>query len=126
MIVLAVLTALFGVASTMTLSVIERSWESALLRALGFTRAQLRRTLVVESSLIALAGAVLGALVGGASAILLVIAVSRDDDLRMVVSIPFGQLAALFVAVGVAGVLAAALPARRAASASIVAGPSEH
>ena len=42
MIGLAVLTALFGVASTMTLSVIERSWESALLRALGFTRAQLR------------------------------------------------------------------------------------
>ncbi|KJK48647.1 hypothetical protein UK23_16635 [Lentzea aerocolonigenes] len=126
MIGLAVLTALFGIANTMTLSVIERTWESALLRALGFTRAQLRRTLVVESSLIALTGAVLGAVVGGASAALLVVAVSRDDDLRMVVSVPFGQLAALFVAVGIAGVLAAVLPARRAASASIVAGMSDH
>ncbi|MDT7785715.1 MAG: putative transport system permease protein [Pseudonocardiales bacterium] len=125
MIGLAVLTALFGIANTMTLSVIERTWESALLRALGFTRAQLRRMLVVESSLIALTGAVLGAVVGGAAAVLLVVAVSQDDDLAMVVSVPFGQLAALFVAVGIAGVLAAVLPARRAASASIVAGMSE-
>ncbi|MGW6932631.1 ABC transporter permease [Lentzea sp. NPDC054927] len=125
MIGLAVLTALFGIANTMTLSVIERTWESALLRALGFTRAQLRRMLVVESSLIALTGAVLGAVVGGAAAVLLVLAVSQDDDLRMVVSVPFGQLAALFAAVGIAGVLAAVLPARRAARASIVAGMSE-
>ncbi len=126
MIGLAVLTALFGIASTMTLSVIERSWESALLRALGFTRAQLRGVFVVESSLIALTGAVLGAAVGGASAVLLVLALSQDDDLRMVVSVPFGQLAVLFLAVGIAGVLAAVLPARRAASASIVAGLSDH
>lgn len=125
MIGLAVLTALFGIANTMTLSVIERTWESALLRALGFTRAQLRRMLVVESSLIALTGAVLGAVAGGAAAVLLVLAVSQDDDLRMVVSVPFGQLAVLFVAVGIAGVLAAVLPARRAASASIVAGMAE-
>ncbi len=125
MIGLAVLTALFGIANTMTLSVIERTWESALLRALGFTRAQLRRMLVVESGLIALTGAVLGAVVGAAAAVLLVVAVSQDDDLAMVVSVPFGQLAALFVAVAIAGVLAAVLPARRAASASIVAGMSE-
>ncbi|MEU0881393.1 FtsX-like permease family protein [Lentzea sp. NPDC005914] len=125
MIGLAVLTALFGIANTMTLSVIERTWESALLRALGFTRAQLRTMLVVESSLIALTGAVLGAVVGGAAAVLLVVAVSQDDDLAMVVSVPFGQLAALFVAVAIAGVLAAVLPARRAASASIVAGMAE-
>ncbi|MGZ3145874.1 FtsX-like permease family protein [Lentzea chajnantorensis] len=126
MIGLAVLTALLGIASTMTLSVLERRWESALLRALGFTRAELRRVLLVESSLIALAGAVLGALVGGTAAVLLVVALSRDDELRMVVSVPFGQLVALFLAVGVAGVLAAVLPARRAASASIVAGLSDH
>lgn len=125
MIGLAVLTALFGIASTMTLSVLERTRESALLRALGFTRAQLRQMLVVESILIALTGAVLGAVVGAASAALLVVAVSRDDDLRMTVSVPYSQLAVLFLAVGIAGVLAAVLPARRAASASIVAGMSD-
>lgn len=125
MIGLAMLTALLGVASTMTLSVFERTKESSLLRALGFTRGQLRRMLVVESILIALSGAVLGAVAGAASAALLVVAVSRDDDLRMTVSVPYGQLAALFLAVGIAGVLAAVLPARRAASTSIVAGMSD-
>ncbi|SFR04095.1 putative ABC transport system permease protein [Lentzea waywayandensis] len=125
MIGLAMLTALLGIASTMTLSVFERTRESSLLRALGFTRAQLRGMLVVESILIALSGAVLGAVAGAASAALLVVAVSRDEDLPMTVSVPYGQLAALFVAVSVAGVLAALLPARRAASVSIVAGMSD-
>jgi putative ABC transport system permease protein len=42
---LALLIALFGNSNTLTLSVIERTRESALLRALGLTRGQLRRML---------------------------------------------------------------------------------
>ena len=64
----AVLIALIGVANTLSLSVIERTRESATLRAIGMTRGQLRRSLAVEALLIALssglAGLVLGTLFG--------------------------------------------------------------
>ena len=47
----AVLIALVGVSNTLSLSVIERTRESALLRAMGLTRGQLRRALAVEGLL---------------------------------------------------------------------------
>jgi putative ABC transport system permease protein len=50
---LAILIALFGISSTLTLSVIERTRESALLRLLGLTRGQLRRMLLCEAVLAA-------------------------------------------------------------------------
>ena len=66
----AVLIALIGVANTLSLSVIERTRESATLRAIGMTRGQLRRSLAVEALLISLvsgvAGIVLGTLFGWA------------------------------------------------------------
>lgn len=66
----AVLIALIGVANTLSLSVIERTKESATLRAIGMTRGQLKRSLAVEALLISLvsglAGVVLGTLFGWA------------------------------------------------------------
>lgn len=68
LIAVAVLIALVGVANTLSLSVIERTRESATLRAIGMTRGQLRRSLAVEALLLALvsgvAGIVLGTLFG--------------------------------------------------------------
>lgn len=55
---------------------------------------------------------------------LLVTAMSREQN-ELVVSVPFGQLGVLLLAAGVAAVLAAVLPARRAAGASIVGGMAD-
>src|SRR5699024_3134271 len=61
---LTVVIALLGVANTLSLSVMERRRESAMLRALGLTRGQLRGMLAIEGVMIAGAGAVIGILAG--------------------------------------------------------------
>ncbi|WP_219464306.1 ABC transporter permease, partial [Nonomuraea rhizosphaerae] len=113
---LAILISLLGIANTLSLSVHERTRESALLRALGLTRAQLRRMLSVEALVLGLVGALVGVVLGvvfGWAAIRALI----DGALY---ELPVAQVA-LFVALsGLAGVAAALLPARRAARASIV------
>ncbi|QFY06812.1 FtsX-like permease family protein [Nonomuraea phyllanthi] len=113
---LAILISLLGIANTLSLSVHERTRESALLRALGLTRAQLRRMLSVEALVLGLIGALVGVVLGVAFGWAAIMAMLDGA----VFSAPVGQIA-LFVALsGVAGVLAAVLPARRAARASIV------
>lgn len=113
---LAVLISLLGIANTLSLSVHERTRESALLRALGLTRPQLRRMLSIEALILGLIGAMVGVVLGvtfGWAA-----ARTLTDDL--VFDLPVLQILAFVVVSGLAGVLAAVLPARRAARASIV------
>ncbi|WP_113703915.1 ABC transporter permease [Nonomuraea lactucae] len=113
---LAILISLLGIANTLSLSVHERTRESALLRALGLTRPQLRRMLSVEALVLGLIGALVGVALGGVFGWAAVRAMIDGASF----SVPGGQIA-LFVALsGLAGVLAAVLPARRAARASIV------
>ncbi|MFD4670482.1 ABC transporter permease [Lentzea sp. NPDC058450] len=121
---LALIIALFGIANTLTLSVLERTRESALLRALGLTRGQLRQMLVVESILMALIGAVVGVLLGAGFGWLLVEAIS-NPEFQISFSIPFGQIGVMLGLAVIAAVIAAALPARRAAKNSVVAGMAE-
>lgn len=117
----AVLIALIGVANTLSLSVLERTRESALLRALGLTRGQLRGMLAVEAVLIAGVAALLGILLGtvygslGAQAALGSLGVVTP-------SIPWLQLAGVLVVATVAGLAASVVPARRAARLSPVQG----
>ncbi|GAA3471030.1 ABC transporter permease [Nonomuraea roseola] len=113
---LAILISLLGIANTLSLSVHERTRESALLRALGLTRAQLRRMLSVEALVLGLIGALVGVTLGIAFG-WAAVRTMMDGATLMV---PFAQIA-LFVALsGLAGVVAAVLPARKAARASIV------
>ncbi|GLZ29626.1 ABC transporter substrate-binding protein [Lentzea sp. NBRC 105346] len=121
---LAVVIALFGIANTLTLSVLERTRESALLRALGLTKGQLRQMLVVESILMALIGATIGLALGVGFGWILTTAMSTDK-FSLTFAVPYGSIGAMLAAAVVAAIVAAALPARRAARTSVVAGMAE-
>ena len=105
--------AVLGIVNTLALSVIERTREVGLLRAIGMQRRQLRRMIRLESIAIALLGAVLGIVMGVVFGVVLQRAIA-DQGLD-VLSIPWVQLALFVVVAAVVGVLAAWLPARRAA-----------
>ena len=122
---LAVLIALFGISNTLTLSVIERTRESALMRALGLTRGQLRRMLLTEALLMALLAIALGVGLGAGFGWAMVHAFVKSTGGQGVISIPFAEIG-LFAAIGAVAALAAAvLPARRAARVSVVSAMAE-
>lgn len=109
---LAIVIAVLGIVNTLALSVIERTREIGLLRAVGLGRRQLRRMIRLESTVIALLGAVLGIGLGIVFGIALQQALAGEGIDRL--DIPVLQLVAfLVVAVGV-GVAAALGPALRA------------
>jgi putative ABC transport system permease protein len=110
---LAVVIAVLGIVNTLALSVIERTREIGLLRAVGLSRRQLRTMLRLESVAIALLGAVLGVGLGLAGGWALQRALASDGI--DVLAIPAGQLAVFVALAGIVGVLAALWPGRRAA-----------
>jgi putative ABC transport system permease protein len=109
---LAIVIAVIGIVNTLGLSVLERTRELGLLRAIGLTRRQLRRMVTLESIAIALLGAVLGLVIGVLFGVLLRQALSED---LTSLGLPLGQLVAFLVVAVVVGVLAAIVPAIRAA-----------
>jgi putative ABC transport system permease protein len=110
---MALVIALFGIANTLALSVLERTREIGLLRAVGMSRAQVRSTVRWESVLIALLGTTLGTAIGLTFARTLVHALSNQGFNTF--TVPVQQLGLIVLAASVAAVAAAALPARRAA-----------
>jgi putative ABC transport system permease protein len=112
MLTLAVFVSIFGMINTLVLSVYERTREIGMLRAIGMTRRQVRRMIRQESIITALIGAALGLPLGIFLAALVNRALS-EFDVRF--SIPWVQLAILTVVAIVIGILAAIMPARRAA-----------
>ncbi len=116
---LALLIAVLGIVNTLALSVLERTREIGLLRAIGVTRVQLRWMVTLESVVISVLGAVLGTVLGVVFGVALMYAL-REEGLE-VISVPLGQLG-LFLALSVVvGMLAAVLPARRAARLDVLA-----
>jgi putative ABC transport system permease protein len=120
---LSVLIALLGVLNTLALSVVERTRELGLLRAVGLARRQLRRMIRVESVLIAVYGAILGIVIGECFGWALVHAL-KDQGIDTF-AVPFVRLLYVLVGAAVGGVLAAALPARRAARLNVLAAIAE-
>lgn len=110
---LAIVIAILGIVNTLALSVIERTREIGLLRAIGLGRGQLRRMIRLESVIIALLGSVLGVLLG----LLFGFALQRSlaDQGLTALAIPWAQLAAFLVLAVIVGILAALWPAMRAA-----------
>jgi putative ABC transport system permease protein len=113
LLVLSVLIAILGVVNTLALSVIERTREVGLLRAIGLSRRQLRTMIRLESIVIAVFGALLGLGMGLVFGLTLMQAL-EDEGLTEVV-VPWVTLIVFVLVAGVVGVLAALFPARRAA-----------
>jgi putative ABC transport system permease protein len=112
MLTLAVFVSIFGMINTLVLSVYERTREIGMLRAIGMTRRQVRRMIRQESIITALIGAAIGLPLGIFLAALVNRALS-EYDVRF--SIPWVWLVAITVVAIIIGMLAAILPARRAA-----------
>lgn len=109
----AVVIAVIGVANTLSLSVIERTRESATLRAIGMTRSQLKRSLAVEALLISLVTSVVGMVVGTLFGWLgIYIVMSPIADVVYVVD--WGTYGTILAIAVVCSLLASVFPARRA------------
>ncbi|MEV4253951.1 FtsX-like permease family protein [Spirillospora sp. NPDC049652] len=112
LLVMSVIIAAVGVINTLALSVIERTREIGLLRAIGISRRQLRRMIRAESVVIAVFGALLGIGIGVAFGAALQHALRKQGLSEL--SVPVGTLATYLVVAAVIGVLAALWPAWRA------------
>lgn len=108
---LAVVIAVIGIVNTLGLSVLERTREIGLLRAIGLSRPRLRRMVTVESVVIALLGAILGMALGLVIGVL--VRQTLTDQLTSL-RLPVDQLAIFAVLSVVVGVLAAVIPSIRA------------
>ena len=118
LLVLCLVVAFFGIINTMALSVLERTREIGLLRAVGMTRNQLRSTIRWEAIIVGLFGAVLGVLMGlllGYAAVLAI-----PDSFVSSVGIPWIQLVVYVIVGAFLGVIAAFFPARRAAKLNVL------
>jgi putative ABC transport system permease protein len=115
---LAIVIAVLGIVNTLYLSVLERTREIGMLRAVGTSRAQVRWMVVLESVIIALFGAVLGVVLGVvfATALQRTLAPQGIDVLQ----IPWPSLVLYLVIAMVVGGLAALWPARRAAKLDVL------
>ncbi len=115
---LAILIAVLGVINTLALSVLERTRELGLLRAVGLNRAQTMRMVTVEAVVISTFGALLGLVVGvglGAA----VVRALRDEGITDL-ALPWSQMITYLILAGVVGVVAAVLPAIRAARTNVL------
>jgi putative ABC transport system permease protein len=115
---MAILIALFGIMNTLSLSILERTHELGLLRAVGMSRRQVKRMVRWESVIIAILGAVLGLAIGIFFGWSLQQAIANEGVTEL--RIPAGQLVIYLVIAGLAGVLAAIPPARRAARLNVL------
>ena len=114
---LSVIVSLFGMVNTLILSVFERTRELGMLRAVGMTRRQVRRMVRQESVITALIGAAVGLPLGMFLAALVSNALA-DEGIGF--QVPWVQLVAFTIVAVIAGVLAAIVPARRAAKLNVL------
>jgi putative ABC transport system permease protein len=116
---LALVIAILGIVNTLALSVLERTRELGLVRAVGMRRGQVVQMVTSESVVIAVFGALLGVVVGvllGAA----VVRALRDQGIQAL-ALPWGSMAAFMALSVVIGLLAAILPAVRAARTNVLA-----
>lgn len=110
------LSVAFGIASVLFVSVVQKSREIGILRAMGVTRGRVLRLFLLQGGLLGLSGSIVGSSIG-AAALLLWRQLARGPDGLPLVPITLDTLlflAALLLA-SITGLLAAVAPAMRAA-----------
>jgi len=115
---LAIIISILGIVNTLALSVVERTREIGLLRAVGMSRKQMKSSIRWESMVIAVFGALLGLGLGVIFGVSLQ-KVLRNEGIQLL-AIPWGQLIAFLVVSALVGVLAALWPARRASRLNVL------
>jgi len=115
---LALIIAILGIVNTLALSVLERTRELGLVRAIGMRRAQVVQMVTVESVVIAVFGALLGVVVGGLLGVAIVRALA-DEGIN-VVAVPWGSIGTFMALAVVIGLFAAIVPAIRAARTNVL------
>jgi putative ABC transport system permease protein len=116
---LAILIAVLGVVNTLALSVLERTRELGLLRAVGLGRAQTMRMVTVEAVVISVFGALLGVVVGAGLGAAVVRALNDDGITDLM--LPWANMGLYLGLAALVGVLAAVLPSIRAARLNVLA-----
>jgi putative ABC transport system permease protein len=114
---LSVIISLVGIINTLVLTVFERTRELGMLRAVGMTKRQVRMMIRYESIVTSLMGAALGIVVGTFLAALVTHALSGQG---IVFAFPVMQVIYFVIAAIFVGILAAILPARRAAGLNVL------
>jgi putative ABC transport system permease protein len=117
LLLLSVIVSLFGIVNTLVLTVFERTREIGMLRAVGMTRRQTRSMIRHESVVTSLIGGALGMAVGFFLALLVTHALSSEG---IVFAVPWVTLVFFVLATILVGVVAAILPARRAAGLNVL------
>lgn len=115
---LSIVIALIGVVNTLALSVMERTREIGLLRAVGTQRRQLKRMIRWESVLVSVIGALLGLGLGVGLGAAVVSALGTSFVTTL--AIPVSTIVVVLVLAALFGVAAAMWPARRAAKLDIL------
>ncbi|MGC5053419.1 ABC transporter permease [Micromonospora sp. DT48] len=115
---LAIVIAVLGIINTLALSVLERTRELGLLRAIGLRRSQTMGMITVEAVVISVFGALLGVVVGAALGAAVVEAL-RDEGITKLV-LPWSQMGVFLGLAAFVGVIAAVLPAFRAARINVL------
>ncbi len=110
------LSVAFGIAAVLVVSVIQRSKDIGILRAMGTTRGQVMRIFLIQGGLLGLAGAIIGAALGVAGLYWWHTAVRQGDGTELFPLILERQL---FIVTAIlaplTGILSAMAPAMRAA-----------
>lgn len=102
----------FGIASVLSVSVVQRTREIGILRATGATRQQILRIFLIQGAVFGLLGSILGS---AASFVLVWVFNTFGPDIFYIpVSVGLVMMAMLLATI--TGVLAAAVPSRRAAA----------
>jgi putative ABC transport system permease protein len=118
LLLVAIAISVLGVINTLVLSVLERTRELGMLRAIGLRRSQTMRMITVESIVISLFGTILGLAVGLGLGVAVVDALKDDGISEM--SLPWVLMIVYLFAAVIIGVAAAVIPAVRAARLNVL------
>lgn len=113
---ITLIASVFGVVNTMYISVLERTREIGLMKALGMSRRSLKWLFRIEAAWIGMLGGLIGSLLGwGAGAVLNPVIKNALDIDQYLLVFPLGQILLMIGALMLVAMLAGMLPARKAA-----------